>query len=152
LAVAILALVVAVSAAVISGWQLRESRKANLVPGIVDLFREYRADEMVRARRVLVDVARYNSDAGLQGLPEEVIQAAIRVINYLNHVGILVANGLLSPALARSFLGGSASRLWRDLSPFISRERELRGRPRYARHFQDLGTALRELDSAAPLS
>ena len=82
---------------------------------------------MVEARRLLSDELReLDPEGGMRGLPDEVARAALRVSHYLDNLGVLVANGLLEPELAAGFLGDSALRLWRDLYPFITRERELR--------------------------
>ena len=69
---------------------------------------------------------------------------------YLDNLGVLVAHGLLSPELAAGFLGDSALRMWRVLSPFIVRERELRTPPHYQHYFEHLAVTVRRSTPPAP--
>ncbi len=146
LIVALIALVVAAISAFISARQLREAMRANAFPAVVDLFREYRSAEMVAARRLLSSkLPELEPVEGIQGLPDEVASAAIKVGNYLDNLGVLIARRLLDPEVAAGFLGDSALRLWRELSPFIQRERELRSPAAYQEYFEHLAVTLEEV-------
>jgi hypothetical protein len=146
LGVAIVALVIAAIAVVVSAWQLREARRANAFPAALDLFREYRSPEMVKARRLLFDeLPKMDRKGGIRALPDEVAQAALKVSHYLDNLGVLVAHGLLDPKLAAGFLGDSTLGLWRELSPFIRRERELRSPAAYQQYFEHLAATLEEV-------
>lgn len=146
LAIAIAALVVAAGSAVISVWQLREARKANAFPATVDLFREYRARDMVAARRLLSEkLPNLDPAAGIRDLPDDVAQAALRVSHYLDNLGVLVAHELLDPRLAAGFLGDSTLRLWSQLEPFIAQERTLRSPKAYLQYFEHLAVTLHQV-------
>ena len=80
------------------------------------------------------------------GCPNDVAIAAIQVSLYLDNVGVLVARGLLAPELAAGFLGDSVLRMWRVLSPFIVRERELRTPPHYQHYFEHLAATVQQVD------
>jgi len=146
LIIAVAALLVAVIAALISRQQLREATKANAFPATVDLFREYRNVEMVAARRLLSQKLPAQEDAtAIRDLPDDVAQAALKVSHYLDNLGVLVAHDLLRPELAAGFLGDSTLRLWRQLEPFIVRERALRKPNAYLQYFEHLATTLHEV-------
>ncbi len=144
LAIAIVALLVAAAAALISAWQLREAKKANAFPATVDLFREYRSREMVAARRLL---SQRLPDAAspIRDLPDDVAQAALRVSHYLDNLGVLVAHDLLEPELAAGFLGDSTMNLWKRLMPFVVLERALRSPNAFLQYFEHLAATFREV-------
>ncbi len=146
LTVAIAALAVAAIAALISARQLTEATRANAFPATVDLFREYRSREMVAARRLLSQKLPVAEDAtAIRDLPDDVAQAALKISHYLDNLGVLVAHNLLRPELAAGFLGDSTLRLWRQLEPFIVRERVLRTPNAYLQYFEHLATTLHEV-------
>jgi hypothetical protein len=146
LTIAVAALLVAGIAALISARQLREATKANAFPATVDLFREYRDREMVAARRLLSQKLPAPEHAtAIRDLPDDVAQAALKVSHYLDNLGVLVAHDLLEPELAAGFLGDSTLRLWRQLEPFIVRERALRKPNAYLQYFEHLATTLHEV-------
>jgi hypothetical protein len=146
LALALAALAVAAVAAVISARQLREARRANAFPATVDLFREYRSREMVAARRLLFErLPAHEAEGGIQGLPDDVAQAALMVSHYLDNLGVLVAHHLLDPRLAAGFLGDSTLRLWSQLAPFIVFERSRRSPNAYLQYFEHLAVTLHEV-------
>jgi hypothetical protein len=145
LAVAITALIVAAVAAAISAWQLREARRANAFPAVVDLFREYRSADMVKARRLLdEELPRLDGKSGIRGLPDDVAQAALKVSHYLDNLGVLVAYELVEPDFAAGFLGDSALRMWGKLSPFIINERALRSPGAHLQYFEHLVATFEE--------
>jgi hypothetical protein len=148
LAISILAFVLSVVGLVISTRQLREARRANILPAAIDLFREYRSPEMMMARALVFKALkpsqgeRPNPTLGLQDLPADVGASAIRVSHFLDHLGVLVANDLMSPEMAASFLGDSAQNLWSTLGDYIEEERKLRRSPEFQKNFQKLVEAL----------
>lgn len=142
--IAAVALLVSIAAAGVSLQQLREARKANTLPATVDLFREYRGRDMVKARRILNErLPLLNPENGVRGLPDDVAQAALQVGHYLDNLGVQVAHGLLAPELAAGFLGDSTIRLWCQLQPFIRNERSLRSPNAYLQYFEHLAATLR---------
>ena len=149
LTLAIFALIVSAVAAGVSIRQLREASKANAFPSAVDLFREYRNKEMVAARRLLSEkLPTLEDTGGIQDLPDDVAQAALKVSHYLDNLGVLVANDLLRPKLAAGFLGDSTLRQWTLLEPFILRERAMRSPTAYLQYFEHLAVTLKEIRPA----
>ena len=149
LVIAIAAVVVSAVTVIIVALQVAEARKANALPATIDLFREYRSVEMEKARRLLADrLPHLDPAAGMHGLPDDVAAAAAQVSQYLDNLGVLVARGLLDPGLAAGFLGDSILRMWRDLSPFIVRERELRTPRHYQQYFEHLAVTVQQVGPA----
>ena len=114
--IAIAAVIVSALTMIIVALQVAEARKANALPGTIDLFREYRSAEMEKARWLLTErLPDLDPAIGMRGLPDDVAAAAFQVGQYLDNLGVLVARGLLAPELAAGFLGDSALRMWRVL-------------------------------------
>ena len=145
--IAIAAVIVSMLTMIIVALQVAEARKADALPATIGLFREYRTAEMEKARRLLTErLPDLDPASGMRGLPDDVAIAAILVSLYLDNVGVLVARGLLAPELAAGFLGDSVLRMWRLLSPFIVRERELRTPPHYQHYFEHLAVTVQQVD------
>lgn len=150
LTIAILALLVSTLLALISAWQLREARRANAFPAVVDLFREYRSMEMVAARRLLSQRAKeFDESLGIAGMPDDVAQAALRVTHYLDNLGVLIAKELIGIELVAGFLGDSTLRQWQLLKGFIRSERRRRQPQAYMQYFEHLTARLVEVDPAS---
>jgi hypothetical protein len=145
--IAIAAVIVSTLTMIIVALQVVQARKANALPATIDLFREYRSAEMEKARQLLAErLPDLDPASGMRGLPDDVSVAAFQMSQYLDNLGVLVAHGLLSPELAAGFLGDSALRMWRVLSPFIVRERELRTPPHYQHYFEHLAVTVQQVD------
>ena len=144
LTIAIIALLVAAFAAFTSWRQLSEVRKANSFPAVVDLFREYRTSEMVAARRLLSEkLPHIDPPCAIHDLPDDLADAALRVMHYLDNLGVMLHHGLVEPEIVSGFLGGSAARIWRELSGFIVRERASRPNGVYVEYFEHLVATLK---------
>jgi hypothetical protein len=144
LLIAVAALMVSAIAAWMSHSQLREARTSNAFPATVDLFREYRSSEMVAARRLLSQrLSDLDPAGGVNDLPDDVAQAALRISHYLDNLGVQVAQNLIAPELVAGFLGDSTLRLWAQLRPFILSERRRRHPQAYLQYFEHLAETLR---------
>ncbi|HWC07762.1 MAG TPA: hypothetical protein VG458_01800, partial [Solirubrobacterales bacterium] len=88
----------------------REARRGNSLGATVDLFREYRTDQMRTDRRCLREALRDvdTPQGGVTDLPEPAAQAALRLCHYLDHMGVLVAHGLFPLKLTTGFMGITA--------------------------------------------
>jgi hypothetical protein len=143
--VAYAAIIIASLALALTALQLAQSRKANAFPATVDLFREYRAEEMVHARRVLHQkLGSLDPDLGISQLPGEVRDAAERVSFYLDNIGVLIAHKLVHPKLVAGFLGVSSLNIWRVLYPFVERERTRRDTV-YLNYFEHLAAEMEKI-------
>lgn len=139
------AIIIASIAVLVTAWQLFETRRANALPATVDLFREYRSEEMVDARRVLyLELGDLDPDLGISQLPGEVREAAERVGFFLDNVGVMIAHRLVSPKLVAGFLGVSSLNLWKALYPFVMHERARRSTV-YLNYFEHLAAEMEKI-------
>jgi hypothetical protein len=125
------ALVIAVLALVTSmlvGWHSRkEARHSNAIPTLVELFREHRSDELTEARRfVYFELSSYDPQSGFDGIPEEKRSLVRDLTWYYDHLGVLVAHGVVDIEPVSGYLGGTLSQSWEALRPFIEAERAKR--------------------------
>src|ERR1044072_3257326 len=128
----------------ISARHVEEAQKANALSATVEFFREYRSEQMVADRRLVLATVRKleNSDRGVTDLPNDTARAAIRLSHYLDHRALLVATDLFPAEMAPGFLGVTAVQLWEGLRPFIETERERRPGRLYLEHFEHLAVTL----------
>lgn len=75
-----------------------------------------------------------------------------RVSHLLDNIGLLIAKGLLEPAPAATFLGGSAVGMWKLLAPFIYAERRVNDRETYQRYFEDAAARFDGTDIAGEIA
>jgi hypothetical protein len=146
--IAVVAVVISLGAWIVSSRQLREARKANAFPAVIDLFREYRSDEMVAARRLMKVGLPATACPVHQISDDNVRTAALRLIHYYQNIGVLLHHELIRPEIVSGYLGVSAQRVWGQLAAFIQLEREERqrhGEGPYDRYFEHLIATIRQL-------
>lgn len=136
LVVAIVAGVAAVASAVWAWQSVREARRANTVPALVDFFREYRSYEPSR-RYVLRDLKSLDPQLGVSELPDEARGHVVTVCHYLDQLGLLVDRRLVEAEAVAGLMGDSILLCWQSLAPYIRQERATRGRD-YAAYFEAL--------------
>jgi hypothetical protein len=135
--VSIAAVCAAAASAFYAGRALREARKANAVPALLDFVRECRQYEPDR-RSVLRHLRdEHDPRLGISGLPDEAREHVIRVCHYLDQLGILVDQRIVDPEAVAGFMGESILVSWRALAPYIKGERAARKRD-YVSYFEDL--------------
>ena len=137
LTISVSALVVSVVTAL---RQQRASESSNAVTVILDVFREFRSPEMVKARRYVMqrlDPAVYDPCKGMDGLPADLKYQAIRISHFFDQLGVLVAHDLVSRDAIVGFLGGSVLSSWDKLSPYIRGDRQVRN-AEYQEYFEML--------------
>ncbi|MFF0206209.1 hypothetical protein [Streptomyces sp. NPDC005017] len=124
LAISVLSLVVS---SVVSVRQLRLANNSNLLPVVVELFRETRQPDFSRAiEYIKTDLAREQSpEFGYRRLPEEPLRHVRRVSLFYDDVGKLVAHGVVDERLIVGSYGPNIINMWEVLAPYIYREREL---------------------------
>jgi DNA-binding transcriptional ArsR family regulator len=149
--VSLVSLLVAGSAAFFAYKQVRAARDANALPVVLGLLGEF---EKTRAERYFVvnDLGRYPTELGVWGLPDEAREKVLRVLHYIDHLGLLVHRNLADDEAIAGFVGGAVIALWKALAPYVEAEREKRRRERdrvdagYQEYFEDLAARMVELD------
>ena len=93
LLVAVLALGVALATA---QRQIRQARHANVVPVLIDLFREHRSTRFTNARRfVYRDLQNYDLTNGMDSLPEDDREVVRDLMSYYDNLGAMVAHQVI---------------------------------------------------------
>ncbi|MFE4581046.1 DUF4760 domain-containing protein [Streptomyces chartreusis] len=115
------------TSAVVSARQLRLANNSNVLPVVVELFRETRQPEFSRAiEYISLDLAREHSpDSGYRRLPEEPLRHVRLVSLFYDDVGKLVAHGVVDERLIIGSYGPNIVNMWEVLAPYFYREREL---------------------------
>jgi hypothetical protein len=121
--------------------QSKLMRHTNLVPVVVDMFRDFRDPEF----KVHMGYVQHSlwkeydhATAGTSELGEEARSHVAPVMNFFNTIGLLVAQGVIDGSVPSSSMGGSILRAWSRIGPFIRTERAHRKDPNYSIYFEDL--------------
>jgi hypothetical protein len=123
--------------------QLEITAKAAQLSAALEFMGEYRSFSMRLARLAVRKIPPHKVGRCLRSLPLHQYEAATRISNFLDHLGALVAEDLLAPKPAFSFLGGSALEMWDILGPYIYSERRAPGASElYQRHFEHLAAKM----------
>jgi hypothetical protein len=117
---------VAVSGAVFAWFQFKDSKTANQLRALADLFSEYRTPTMREARKTIYHrIGEQDPAKGITGLDDDVQTAAFLVGHYLDQLGTFVELKLIDVKSVSSFLGMSALSMWGLLMPFVEAERRI---------------------------
>lgn len=140
LSIVLSGLALAISA-LVAARQLRLARHTNLLPVMIDMFREFRGREFKEQlgyieERLWEDCP--PQDTGTVDLPEAAKERVVSVASFFNTVGLLVAHGVIGKVIPASYMGGSVLRAWSRLAPYIQTERVRRGDPNYYCFFEHL--------------
>lgn len=144
--ISVAAAVAAVGSAIYAGRTLREARKANKIPALLDFLREYRSYEPDRRYVFRTLDEECEPGAGISTLPDDARRHVTRVAHYLDQLGFLVDQRLIDPHAVAGFMGPSVLRSWEVLAPYIRQERAARGSPAYSRYFEDLAARVLAID------
>jgi hypothetical protein len=124
LLVAVVALLVSLAG---SQGQLRLARHANVVPVLVDVFREHRTQTLADARRfVYTEISNHDLSLGLQGLPEDKRESVRQLMWYYDNLGTMVAHQIIDLPPVAGYLGGNVVDMWKALRPMVEAERDIR--------------------------
>ncbi len=118
---------------------VRQTRKQNLLPIALDVFRESRTADWFTARDfVMTRLAQEQSpEQGVSALPESARESVRHVVFFYDNLGVFVAYGVVNEDLAIAFHGVGFNEAWKILEPYIRQEREMR-RMQYAAFYKDL--------------
>lgn len=151
LGISLASLAVALLAAVFSYRQVWQAKVANSIPVVLGLLGEF--TETRRERYfVIQELSGYDPAMGVWGLPDDARESVLRVLHYLDHLGLLVAEGLADEKAIAGFVGDAIVDLWLALEPYVQSERENRRRDwkvddvAYQMYFENLAARMVELD------
>jgi hypothetical protein len=124
---------------------------ANSLPVVLNLLNEFTE---TRAERYFIinDLSRFEASNGVWGLPDAEREKVLRVLHYLDHLGLLVDRKLADEKAIGGFIGDAIINLWQSLEPYVRAERANRKRERQGRdaqyqlYFEDLAARMRKLD------
>ncbi|MCX4564741.1 DUF4760 domain-containing protein [Streptomyces phaeochromogenes] len=106
--------------------QLRLAHNSNLLPIVLDLFRETRTLDFSQSMEYIRDqlTGQHPADDGYRNLPEEVKVHIRRVGLFYDDIGKLVTHGVVDEQLILGAYGNAIPRTWDTLAPFVYAERE----------------------------
>lgn len=138
--------------------QLRLARHANVVPVLIDLFREHRSRSLADARRfVYTGLDGCDLSLGLSGLPDDQKRDSVRELMwYYDNLGAMVAHKIVDLEPVAGYLGGSVVDMWNALEPLVRAERNRRAQAsdpaRWQLYFEHLALEVQRLppDKARP--
>ena len=147
LAVSMISVVIALGALVVSTLvaiqQVRQMSRQNLLPVVLDAFREARTAEWFQARDWILDhLAEHSPDAGVSRLPQPARGMVRSVGFFYDNLGVFVAYKVVTEDLVIGFFGVGLNELWTVLEPYILRERQIR-RMGYMVFYEDLVSRFR---------
>lgn len=137
-------LIAIVVSAILTLQQLRLMRHANLLPVLIDAFRDFRSStfrghlELIERLQDQYPPERWAYD----DLPEPARTNANVVAVFFHDVGILVANGIIGDTLVSSYMGRSVLRAWNSLAPYIMNTRIQRNDPNLFLYFEHLAAII----------
>ncbi|WP_369240910.1 hypothetical protein AB5J56_41080 [Streptomyces sp. R21] len=141
LAVSIGALTTSVAA---SRRQLRLAHNSNVLPIIIELFKETRTTEFLRSvEYIRSELAAQHAHAdGYRHLPVEPREHIRRVGQFYDDIGKLVAHGVVDERLVLGAYSVNVQRMWQALAPYIYSERAQHGTLTMT-YFEDLAARAR---------
>ena len=119
--------------------QLKLANDSNVLPIIIDVFKETRTPEFSQSMEYIRDQLSviHQPNDGYRNLPEEVKGHIRRVGLFYDDVGKLVAHEVVDERLILGAYGRAIVRTWEKLAPFVYAERE-RHRNLTMTYFEDL--------------
>jgi hypothetical protein len=136
----IIAVITSVVSAVIVYKQTHVLKQTNMLPIVIDMFKEFRSPEFKHHQEYIYNQLTQECDpqkTGYTKLPEAARIHVIVVSHFFDNLGLLVASGIVSEDLVLSFLGGPVISTWNLLEPYIYQERKWRNGI-YQDHFEHL--------------
>jgi hypothetical protein len=119
----------------LQGKDLEESAKSRQVSALFEVFNNISTDQARKDRKYVYN----NLPDAMEGLPENGWRIANRVWTSLDHVGLLVENGLVDEKLVMEMYCELIIKCWIKLRPHIEMLRVKQG-GRYQKYFELLAT------------
>ncbi|WP_131803738.1 hypothetical protein [Pseudofrankia sp. BMG5.36] len=129
--------------------QSRFSHGANIIPIIVEAFRETRQPEFTEARLYIYGRLSLEHDpaSGILALPPDIVQYIQLVGIFYDDLGKLVAHKIIDGDLVIGSYGTGVTQTWAVLKPYIENER-VRCRTNTFVYFEDLAIRISEREPA----
>jgi hypothetical protein len=127
--------------------QVKIMQHSNLLPVMIDMFREFRAPEFKKHMDYIGESLwkeAPHESFGTSNLPEPARLHVTPVASFFNTVGVLVANEVITDLTVASYMGGSTIRAWSRLAPYIRNERTRRHDENYYLFFEHLAFLVSE--------
>jgi hypothetical protein len=130
--------------------QLRLADNSNVLPVIIDMFKETRSPEFLQSVEYIRHelAAGHPHDNGYRHLPEEPKAHIRRVGMFYDDVGRLVAHGVVDERVVLGTYHRNVQRMWEFLSPYIYAERAEHDTLTMP-YFEDLAARARATSGAA---
>jgi hypothetical protein len=144
----LLALAVSIGAlatsAVTSLRQLRLAHNSNVLPIIIEMFKETRTVDFLRAVEYIRSelAAQHAPTDGYRHLPVEPRDHIRRVGQFYDDIGKLVAHGVVDERLVLGSYSVNVQRMWEALAPYVYNERARHGTLTMT-YFEDLAARAR---------
>lgn len=141
--------------------ELKETRAANSVPVLIDLFTEHRGDHLAQAREfVFNELPNRSTPNGLKDLTLDERKFVRDLLFFYGNVGILVAHGVIDVDPVCAYLGGSVQTVWAKvekqiIEPERSRRKQSPDITAWQAYFENLAIlaaryTAEELENSAP--
>lgn len=147
---AVIISIVAVMTSVILGQRaLKLARHSNIMPVLIDLFREHRSDRLADARHfVYYDLPKCDVSLGIDGLPDDKKSLVRDLARFYDNLGALVTHGIIDIEPVSGYLGQSVLVYWERMQPLVQTERHKRqgqyDPERWQIYFENLYQLIRE--------
>lgn len=149
-AIALALSLVAVAVSAVSAFrQATLMQHANLLPVLIDMFRDFREPEF-RQHLAFIEEELWErcppGGTGIDDLPQEVRSRVIPAMSFFANAGTLVANGVITDVMAASYMRGSVLVAWSHLAPYIRNERDRRDDETYYLFFEHLASVIAQYE------
>lgn len=124
----IVTLLVSAIAAWLSVVALKEGRKANQLPIVIDLLQRSREPAFARTEEALLsELVTHDPSLGFQCLPEPIKSDAFEVVQYYQCLAYLATHKIADFDLIAPQVSYRAARVWKAIRPHVDGERLIRG-------------------------
>ncbi|WP_406481300.1 hypothetical protein [Streptomyces sp. NBC_01615] len=130
--------------------QLRLAHNSNVLPIIIDMFKETRSPDFLRSvEYIRTELGpQHPHRDGYRNLPPEPREHIRRVGQFYDDVGKLVAHGVVDEHLVLGSYSVNVQRMWEALSPYIYNERARHGTLTMT-YFEDLAARAKQTPGPA---
>ena len=123
-----ISLVVSIASLLVAGYvgikQYTIQRNSNTLPAVLELLAQWQRPGLVDAFDFIAEeLDNYDPDKGLIGLPPDAKAKVLDVSYFLQHVAMLIVQGVINEQEFTAFLRARTVAAWEKAGPFILKER-----------------------------